>query len=301
MANKTGDYEADRQRLKEFLANFAVTDEDGKKTFKYAEQLTAIAHREQTSLTIDLEDVAEVVEALLPDYRTRDVPSRDALDVFIKHRQTATERAEATVAPGVQQPPAKVFPPELMRRFEVYFKTQASDKVLPIREVKAGQIGKLISIKGIVTRATEVKPMMQVATYTCDQCGAETFQPINSTSFMPQISCPGEDCRVNKSGGRLTLQSRGSKFSKFQELKVQEHSDAVPTGHIPRSITVYVRGDLTRLATPGDHVQICGIFLPIKTEGFKAMASGLLSDTYLEAHKITRLSKSEDELASSRT
>merc|ERR1712130_1055258 len=75
-----------------------------------------------------------------------------------------------------------------------------------------------------------------------------------------------------------------------------EHSDAVPTGHIPRSITVYVRGDLTRLATPGDHVQICGIFLPIKTEGLKAMASGLLSDTYLEAHKITRLSKSEDEL-----
>jgi len=240
--------------------------------------------------------VAEVVEALLPEYRTRDVPSRDALDVFIKHRQTATERAQATVAPGVQQPPAKTFPPELMRRFEVYFKTQASDKVLPIREVKAGQIGKLISIKGIVTRATEVKPMMQVATYTCDQCGAETFQPINSTSFMPQITCPGEDCRVNKSGGRLTLQSRGSKFSKFQELKVQEHSDAVPTGHIPRSITVYVRGDLTRLASPGDHVQICGIFLPIKTEGFKAMASGLLSDTYLEAHKITKLSKSEDEL-----
>ena len=209
MANKSGDYEADKQRLKEFLANFSSTDEEGNKTFKYAEQLTAIAHREQTSLTIDLEDVAgvdedlansirentrrynllvaEVVEALLPEYRTRDVPSRDALDVFIKHRQTATERAQATVAPGVQQPPAKTFPPELMRRFEVYFKTQASDKVLPIREVKAGQIGKLISIKGIVTRATEVKPMMQVATYTCDQCGAETFQPINSTSFMPQV------------------------------------------------------------------------------------------------------------------
>ena len=55
------------------------------------------------------------------------------------------------------------------------------------REVKAQQIGKLISVKGIVTRATEVKPMMQVATYTCDQCGAETFQPINSTSFMPQV------------------------------------------------------------------------------------------------------------------
>ena len=124
-----------------------------------------------------------------------------------------------------------------------------------------------------------------------------------------QISCPGQDCCTNQSGGRLTLQTRGSKFSKFQELKVQEHSDAVPTGQIPRffipemifrlfpdyfrSITVNVRGDLTRLATPGANVHICGIYLPIKTEGFNAMASGLLFDTYLEAHKITRLSKSE--------
>merc|ERR1712183_559140 len=129
-----------------------------------------------------------------------------------------------------------------------------------------------------------------------DQCGAETYQPIVSTSFMPQINCPGEDCRVNRSGGRLTLQSRGSKFTKFQEIKVQEHSDAVPVGHIPRSITVYARGDQTRLCAPGDHVGINGIYLPIKKEGFKAMTSGLLSDTYLEAHKITRLSKSEDEL-----
>ena len=44
MASK-GDYEAEKQKLKEFLANFATTDEEGRKTFKYAEQLTAIAHR----------------------------------------------------------------------------------------------------------------------------------------------------------------------------------------------------------------------------------------------------------------
>merc|ERR1719471_1486475 len=183
-----------------------------------------------------------------------------------------------------------------MRRYEVYFKAQENDKVIPIRDVKAGQVGKLVNIRGIVTRATEVKPMMTVATYTCDQCGAETFQPIVSTSFMPVINCPGEECRVNRSGGRLTLQTRGSKFIKFQELKVQEHSDAVPVGHIPRSITVYARGEQTRLAAPGDHVAINGVFLPIKKEGFKAMTSGLLSDTYLEAHRIVKMSKAEDEI-----
>ena len=131
--------------------------------------------------------MAEAVEELLPDYRTRVVPSRDALDVFIRHRQIEAERAWASVAPGVQQPPAKVIPPELMRRYEVYFSTRDSDRVLPIRDVKPELIGKLIAIKGVVMRATEVRPLMQVATYTCDQCGAETFQPINSTSYMPKV------------------------------------------------------------------------------------------------------------------
>ena len=46
---------------------------------------------------------------------------------------------------------------------------------------------------------------------------------INGPSFMPLLMCPSEDCRVNKSGGRLYVQSRGSKFVKFQELKIQEH------------------------------------------------------------------------------
>lgn len=106
---------------------------------------------------------------------------------------------------------------------EIYFKDSSLSKILPIREVKAVNIGKLVTVRGIVTRSTEVKPMISVATYTCDQCGAETYQPIASMSFMPIILCPSEDCKVNKSGGRLYLQTRGSKFVKFQELKIQEH------------------------------------------------------------------------------
>lgn len=106
---------------------------------------------------------------------------------------------------------------------EVNFKTTSHTKPLSIREVKAESIGKLVTVRGIVTRSTEVKPMMVVATYTCDRCGAETYQPINSLNFMPIADCPSDDCRVNKAGGRLYLQTRGSKFVKFQEVKIQEH------------------------------------------------------------------------------
>ena len=209
MAKKTADYEAEKQKLREFLTGFTTVDDQGRKKFKYAEQLTALAHREQVSIHIDLDDVAEhdeelaeamrentrrynvlaaeVIESLLPDYKEREVPARDALDVFIQHRHLQETRAAAEGGQQGEVAAKTTFPPELMRRYEVYFKSRNDDKVIPIRDVKASHVGKLVTVRGIVTRATEVKPMMQVATYTCDQCGAETFQPISSTSFMPQV------------------------------------------------------------------------------------------------------------------
>jgi len=307
-------YEDEKNKMKRFLAEFHIKNSRGHKEFVYARQLTQIAHREQVSVTLDLDQVAEfdpdladairnntrrysmiaseAVWELLPDYREHDPPARDALDVYINHRQLMEAR---TRNPGENRPSQNAFPPELMRRFEVYFKLNSDIKALPIRDVKASQIGKLVNVRGIVTRAAEVKPMLQVATYTCDQCGAETYQTIGSTNFMPLLMCPSDDCRINKSGGRLHLQTRGSKFVKFQEVKVQEHSDTVPVGHIPRHITVYSRGETTRQCIPGNHVSIDGIYLPIVRTGFQAMASGLLSDTYLEAHRIVLISKNEDE------
>lgn len=50
--------------------------------------------------------------------------------------------------------------------------------------MKAELIGKLVKMKGVVTRATDVKPMMVVATYTCDQCGSETYQPVSTCHII---------------------------------------------------------------------------------------------------------------------
>ena len=65
---------------------------------------------------------------------------------------------------------------------EVHFKHLSSQNTLPVRDVNASSIGKLVCIRGIVTRCTEVKPVVQVATYTCDRCGTESYQTV-SCSF----------------------------------------------------------------------------------------------------------------------
>ena len=221
---------------------FCTTDDDGSKIFKYAAQMTRLAHREQVNITVDLDDLAEyneslaeavqqntrryvnffgsVIQEMLPSHKERDVVAKDSLDVYIEHRMLMQGRTRNQMD---NRDSFNQFPSELMRRFEVAFKSSSITKALSVREIKAEHIGKLMTVRGIVTRCTEVKPMMVVATYTCDRCGAETYQPVNSMTFLPVSDCPSEDCRVNKSGGRLHLQTRGSKFVKFQEIKIQEH------------------------------------------------------------------------------
>lgn len=307
------DYSEEKDNAKRFLAEFYVESPHGK-TFKYGEQLVKIAHREQVELLIELDDLAEVdpdlahriventrrytnifaeaVDEMLSNYKEREIRHKDSLDVYIEHRLLIERQNHRE---GELRDPYNQYPRDLLRRFEIHFKHPSAQKPLPVRDVNASSIGKLVCVRGIVTRCTEVKPVVQVATYTCDRCGAESYQTVTSSSFMPLLMCPSKECHTNKSGGRLYLQTRGSKFQKCQELKVQEHSDQVPVGNIPRSLTIMAKGELTRLAVPGDHVCVTGIFLPMMKTGFKRMTQGLMADTFLEAHRIVKMNKTEDE------
>ena len=71
----------------------------------------------------------------------------------------------------------QAFPPELMRHYNLYFAFSATGKkkITKMREIKANQIGALIQVKGIVTRVSDVKPCIVVATYNCDVCGYEVY------------------------------------------------------------------------------------------------------------------------------
>jgi DNA replication licensing factor MCM7 len=59
---------------------------------------------------------------------------------------------------------------------EVYIKSEDKNAALALRGVKASHIGWLVKVRGIITRCTDVKPLMQVATYTCETCGYEIYQ-----------------------------------------------------------------------------------------------------------------------------
>ena len=71
-------------------------------------------------------------------------------------------------------------------------------------------------------------------------------------------------------GGFGTGTESGGAAGPQPRLSLQ--TDQVPVGHLPRSINVAVHGENTRLAQPGDHVSITGVFLPLLKTGFRQIA-----------------------------
>lgn len=226
----------------------------------------------------------------------------DVLDVIMERRQARNrDLAEAAANNNNPELLEATFPSQLTRRYTLVFKQKTSTsekpvKALAVRQVRGDHLGHLITVRGIATRVSDVKPIVQVGAYTCDRCGCEIFQPVNDKQYAPLTACPSQECKENQSKGQLFQSSRASKFLPFQEVKVQELAEQVPIGQIPRTLTVMCYGSAVRQISPGDVVDISGIFLPTPYTGFQAMRAGLLTDTYLEAHHIVQHKKAYEEM-----
>jgi DNA replication licensing factor MCM7 len=71
-------------------------------------------------------------------------------------------------------------------------------------------------------------------------------------------------------------------------LKIQEPSEQVPIGHVPRTIKIIAKGVNTKKCSPGDIVTITGVYMPAPFFGYKAMRAGLSHDTFVEAFRVTK-------------
>lgn len=265
-----------------------------------------------------IELFSSVVDELMPE-PTKEVSYKDdVLDVVLHQRKLRNLRVEQEHAEEInnlrtgfgntnndeQQPSAgsdllleNLFPAKLTRRYHLYFAPLSNNvKALAVRQVKGHHVGKYITVRGIVTRVSDVKPSVLVNAYTCDKCGYEIFQEVNSKTFQPLTECTSAICKTDNQRGQLFMSTRASKFLSFQEVKIQEMSNQVPVGHIPRSLTIHVNGDLVRSMNPGDIVDVSGIFLPSPYTGFRALKAGLLTETYLEAQFVSQHKKQYESL-----
>jgi DNA replication licensing factor MCM7 len=249
-----------------------------------------------------IEIFSRAVDKLMPTPRKEPTFKDDVVDVIISQRSRRNDRLQEELNAGAPIDDS-LFPPELTRRYTLNLRpvtpsgsSTEKKKAFSVRQVRGEHLGHLITVSGIATRVSDVKPSIRVNAYTCDVCGDEIFQPVTAKQFMPLTECPSKSCVENKTKGQLFLSTRASKFVPFQEVKIQEMADQVPVGHIPRQLTAHCHGALVRQINPGDVIDMAGIFLPAPYTGFKAMRAGLLTDTFLEVQHVTQHKKAYDDI-----
>ncbi len=132
-----------------------------------------------------------------------------------------------------------------------------TQKIL-IRKIRANHLGKYTAIEGLVKKATEVRPKLQIAAFQCQKCGA-----VIKIDQEEDILKEPSECYEDQGGcGRISsfkLLMNHSTFIDSQKIEIQENPEGLRGGAQPERISAYLEDDLVGMLAPGDRVIVTGI------------------------------------------
>lgn len=124
-----------------------------------------------------------------------------------------------------------------------------------IKSLGPKNINRLISVRGIVIRASEVYPDMKTAFFRCSNCRTETKVGLDHARVQEPTECPS--CRFKSS---FELIHNLCDFADKQYIKFQEMPEYVGEGETPQSLTVICYDNNVDGIRPGDRVELVGIY-----------------------------------------
>lgn len=130
------------------------------------------------------------------------------------------------------------------------------------RTLKAEHLGKMISLEGIITRCSLVRPKMLKSIHYCPNTNTfhwrEYRDATTSTSNLPPTSSvtPQKDDDDNPLQTEFGLCT----FRDHQRISIQEMPERAPAGQLPRSTDIILDDDLVDKCKPGDRIQLVGVY-----------------------------------------
>lgn len=153
--------------------------------------------------------------------------------------------------------------------------------------MRSNVVGRVVSLRGTVTRVAPVKPAVTRMIFSCQSCQEKMRCTFKDGKYRPPERCATERCRAKKFVHELaTVDCVDSQRVRIQEIA----DDGVMSeeGRVPRFMDCELRGALTDSCTPGDIVTMLGLVESDTVEGGGggALARGrnqALSELYLNA------------------
>ncbi|KAF9986730.1 MCM DNA helicase complex subunit mcm6 [Mortierella antarctica] len=270
--SKAKDETAEKIRMdfEEFIERFdpsALQDQDlarasqaGAPRNPYLFQLKMLSNYEGHTIFIDYQDLLiydPVLAGAIEDQYYRFLPYlRRAIQNLVWKHNPAYSYINTTMGEGATARPAG----SMSREFAVAFHNVPSYE--GIRDLRMSRLGKLMSISGTVTRTSEVRPELVYGTFTCKDCGGvmqNVEQQFKYTEASP-LMCQSPTCG-NRTNWDLNIEQ--SKFIDWQRVRIQENPNEIPTGSMPRTMDVILRGEIVEKAKAGDKARFTGMLIVV--------------------------------------
>jgi replicative DNA helicase Mcm len=228
----------------------------------YRDEISRLAQHypnEQRSLYVDYDDLYTFDPDLAEDFRSQP----DQLQEY------------AEEALRLYDLPADV------KLGQAHVRIRNLDEHIDIRDIRVhdDHVGKLVSVQGIIRKATDVRPKITEAAFECQRCGTMTYIPQTDGSFQEPHECQG--CERQ---GPFRVNYDQSEFVDSQKLRVQESPEGLRGGETPQSIDVNIEDDITGKVTAGDHVTVTGV-LHIEQQGSEQEKSAIF-DLYMDGVSV---------------
>ncbi|KAL4887684.1 MCM2/3/5 family-domain-containing protein [Aspergillus karnatakaensis] len=192
-------------------------------------------------------------------------------EYFISHRQ-ATSSVSSQAGTSMMAGHSSVSDdPKLAKTIREKTRHQQTDKLfslafynLPLvsrlRQLRTSQIGKLLSVSGTVTRTSEIRPELSLGTFICEGCRTVIPNVEQTFRYTEPTVCPNSTCG-NRFGWRLDIGK--STFVDWQKVKLQESSHEIPTGSMPRTMDIILRGEMVDRVKAGERSIFTGTLIVI--------------------------------------
>lgn len=227
----------------EFLKSFRV-DANSREPF-YESEIEAMRPNESNTMFIDFSHVM----------RFNDILQKAISDEFLRFESYLKNACKRFV---MELKPTFITDDNPNKDINVAFYNLPLIKRL--RELTTSEIGKLVSVTGVVTRTSEVRPELLQGTFKCLDCGTVIKNVEQQFKYTEPIICMNATCQ-NKA--RWALLRQESKFADWQRVRMQETSKEIPAGSLPRSLDVILRHDIVEQARAGDTVIFTGTVVVI--------------------------------------
>ena len=136
-----------------------------------------------------------------------------------------------------------------------------SDAMVDISKLRSEHLGKLISVTGLVSKATVVKPEIVKAAYKCKRCPSIIYEEQTPPNLTDPLECYKEQEGCGRSSGstKFSLLPELCSTVDTQKVELQENPEALVGGTQPGRITAWLRQDLAGVVQPGMRATLNGV------------------------------------------